>query len=101
VSWTTILLIAVGAYSFKALGLLGLGDRKLPAAAERVLALVPAALLAALVVVDTFSSGRSLVLDARAAGVAAGGTAALLRAPFPAVIAIAALVAAGIRQLGV
>ncbi len=98
-SWTTILLVAIGAYGFKAVGLLGLGDRNLPAAAERVLALVPAALLAALVAVDTFSSGRSLVLDARAAGVAAGGTAALLRAPFPVVVAVAALVAAAIRQL--
>ena len=51
-------------------GLVVLGSRHLPPVVERCLALVPAALISALVVMDTFSTGNELVLDARAAGVA-------------------------------
>ena len=66
----------------------------------RVTALLPVALLAALVAVQTLGSGGSLTLDARVAGLAAAATALLLRAPFLVVIAAAAIVAAGFRTAG-
>jgi branched-subunit amino acid transport protein len=100
VSWVAIVVLAAGAYACKALGLLAIGDRRLPSGFERVLALVPAALLAALIAVDTFGAGRSLVVDARAAGVAAGALVAWRRAPFPVVVVVAAAVTAGLRALG-
>jgi hypothetical protein len=62
-------------------------------------ALLPLALLAALVVVQTFGQGRSLVVDARAAGLAAAGVAVLLRAPFIVVIVVAAATAALLRAV--
>lgn len=99
-TWTLVVALAVGAYAFKVLGLVIIGDRTLPAALDRCVALIPAALFAALVVKDTFSSGRSLVLDARAVGVAAAAIAAWRRLPIAAVIGIGAAVTAGLRALG-
>lgn len=67
---------------------------------RRASALLPVALLAALVVVQVAGEGRSLVLDARVAGLLAGGVALLLRAPFLVVVVAAAVVAAAVRALG-
>ena len=89
-SWTAVLVLAAGAYAFKAAGVLAGGRLTAVAPVERLLTLLPPALLAALVVVQTFDSGRSLVLDARAAGVAVGAIAAWRRAPFIVVVVLAA-----------
>lgn len=96
-SWWLILALAVTAYGFKVLGLVLVGDRQLPAVLDRCLALIPAALIAALVVKDTFSIGQHLQLDARAAGVGAAVIAAWRKAPLIAVIVIGAVVTAAIR----
>ncbi len=66
---------------------------------QRAAALLPLALLAALVVVQTFGHGRSLSVDARAAGLAAAGVAVLGRAPFIVVVVVAAATAAVIRVI--
>jgi hypothetical protein len=58
------------------------------------------ALLAALAAVQTFATGTSLVIDARAAGVAVAVVALLLRAPFIVVVVAAAATAALLRLLG-
>lgn len=67
----------------------------------RIAALVTAALLAALVAVQTFTDGARLAVDARLAAVAAAAVALALQAPFVVVVVLAALVAAGLRALGV
>ena len=64
---------------------------------SRVTTLLPAALLAALVVMQTFTIGSTLVLDARAAGLLAAIIALLLRAPFIVVVIAAAGTAAALR----
>lgn len=70
-------------------------------ATSRALTLLPVALLAGLVAVQAFGGPQQqLVLDARAAGVGAAVVALLLRAPFLAVILVAAGVAGGLRALG-
>ena len=66
---------------------------------QRAAALLPLALLAALVVVQTFGKGHSLAIDARAAGLAAAGVAVLRRAPFIVVVVVAAAAAAGVRAV--
>ena len=66
---------------------------------QRAAELLPLALLAALVVVQTFSDGRSLVIDARAAGLAAAGVAVLRRAPFIVVVVVAAATTAVVRAV--
>ncbi len=97
--WTAILLTAIGAYLLKLAGL------SIPSSAlehplvHRVADLIPVALLAALVAVQVFASGQSLVLDPRAAGLLAAVVALLLRAPFIVVVLVAAVTAALIRLL--
>jgi branched-subunit amino acid transport protein len=66
---------------------------------QRAAALLPLALLAALVVVQTFGKGHALALDARAAGLAAAGVAVLRRAPFIVVVVVAAATAAAVRAV--
>lgn len=98
-TWTLVLALAAGAYACKAAGVLVIGSRRLPPALDRCLALVPAALISALIVKDTFSTGTELVLDARAAGVTVAAVAAWRRAPLIVVIALGAAVTALVRQV--
>jgi hypothetical protein len=98
-TWVAIGCTAAGCYALKVAGWL-LPARRLQAERlQRAAALLPIALLAALVVVETFGSGRSLTLDARAAGLAAAGIAVLRRAPFIVVVVVAAAAAALIRAV--
>ncbi|MEP7113542.1 MAG: AzlD domain-containing protein [Ilumatobacteraceae bacterium] len=98
-TWTLVLVLAAGAFGFKVLGLVVVGDRTLPATLGRCLALIPAALIAALVAKDTFSVGQHLQIDARVAGVGAATAAAWRRAPLLVVIVIGAAVTAAVRAL--
>ncbi|AJT64004.3 hypothetical protein T261_2321 [Streptomyces lydicus] len=99
-TWIAIGVTAVGCYLVKYLGLAapaGILERPL---VKRLAALLPVALLAALTAQQTFGEGQGLMLDARAAGVAAAAVALVLRAPFLLVVAVAVAVAAGVRALG-
>lgn len=98
-TWSLVLVLFVGAYAFKVTGLVILGGRTLPAVFDRCLVLIPAAVVTALVVKDTFSNGQELVLDARAAGIAVATIAAWRRAPLIVVIVLGAAVTAAVRQI--
>ena len=98
-TWTLVFALAAGAYFFKVLGLVIIGDRSLPPVLERCLALIPAALIAALVVKDTFSVGQHLQIDARVAGVGAAVLATWRKAPLIVVIVIGAGVTAAVRAV--
>lgn len=98
-SWGAVLVLSVGAYALKAAGLLG-GRAAGHPLVLRTVALLPPALLAALVVVQTLGSDAGIVLDERAAGLAAAGLAVWRRAPFVVVVVTAAAVTAGLRALG-
>jgi branched-subunit amino acid transport protein len=99
VTWTLIILLTLGAYAFKVTGLVFLGGRSLPPMFERCLALIPAAVVTALVMKDTFTNGQDLVLDARALGIAVAGVAAWRKAPLIVVIVLGAAVTALVRQI--
>ena len=98
-TWTLIILLTLGAYAFKVTGLVILGGRSLPPIFERCLALIPAAVVTALVMKDTFTQGQELVLDARALGVAVAVIAAWRKAPLIVVIVLGAAVTALVRQI--
>ncbi len=90
-TWTLVLALGAGAYLFKVLGLVVIGDRTLPPVLDRCLVLIPAALIAALIVLkDTFSVGQHLQIDARAVGVGAAAIVAWRKAPLIVVIVIGA-----------
>ena len=92
--WTAVLLACVGCYLLKLAGL-SLPERVLShPTVERVADLIPVALLAALVAVQSFSAGTALTLDARALGLAFAVVALLLRMPFLFVVVGASVVAA-------
>ena len=98
-TWAAIVVASVGCYLLKLAGL------SVPAAVlehpavERIADLLPVALLAALVGVQVFASGTSLVVDARLVGLGVAVLALLLRAPFIVVVVAAAAAAAVVRLL--
>jgi len=97
--WVTIGGLAAATAAIKAAGPLALGGRPLPARLLLVISLLAPALLAALVATQTFADEQSLVIDPRAAGVAAAAVAIALRAPLVVTIVLAAVVTAVLRAL--
>jgi hypothetical protein len=99
VIWATVIAASLGCYLLKLAGMSlpeSLLDRP---DVQRVAALLPVALLAALVVVGTFDADGALVVDARVAGVGAAVVALMLRAPFLVVIVVAAATTAIVRTV--
>jgi hypothetical protein len=95
--WVAILVASAGCYALKLAGL-SLPQRVLDhPVVERVADLIPVALLSALVAVQVWSQGPSLVVDARSAGLGFAVAALLLRAPFLVVVIGAAATAALVR----
>lgn len=99
--WMVIAVLAVVTFAIKAAGPLAVGGRELPGWALPVLALVAPALLAALTLVEALGADHgSFHVDARTAGVAVAGAAALRRAPVVVTLALAAGTAALLRAVG-
>lgn len=97
--WTGVLVASAACYGLKLAGL-SLPQRWLTdPRIQRIVPLIPVALLAALVGIQTFSTGRTLVVDVRAAALAVAVVAVLLRAPFLVVVVAAAATAALLRLL--
>jgi uncharacterized membrane protein len=99
--WFAVVAGSLGCYLEKLAGHLLPHSVLENASIRKVAGLMPVALLAALVAVQTFADGQQLVIDARVAGVAAAVVALLLRAPFLVVVVVAAVTAALLRATGV
>jgi branched chain amino acid efflux pump len=98
--WITIAALAAITALIKASGPVVLGGRELPPRANAVIGLLPAALLAALVVTETFGEADGgITFDARAAGLAAAGIAVIARQSLIVVVLAAAVAAAMVRAL--
>ena len=98
-AWTTVLVLTVATVLIRASGPVILGGRNLASPARRVVVLLAPALLAALVVTETLSDANGLVLDERAAGVAAAGLVLLWRDSLLLAMAVAVVVTATARAL--
>jgi hypothetical protein len=97
VTWVAVLVGALGCYAVKVAGL-SLPQRVLDdERVRRIAELLPIALLAALIVTQTFFNRQDPTLDARAAGLAAALGAVYLRAPFLLVVFVAAATTALLR----
>jgi branched-subunit amino acid transport protein len=96
-SWLVIAVVGTVTVLFKAAGPVLLGTRELPPRVASVVDVLAPAMLAALVVTQTVGGDREIVIDARLAGVVAGGIAVWLRAPLLLVMVVAAVTAALIR----
>jgi branched-subunit amino acid transport protein len=97
--WLLVAATGVATIALRAIGPAMLGGRELPPRFAGVVALLAPALLAALIATQTFGEGQKLVVDARAAGLAAAALALLARAPVLLVVVIAAVVTAAVRAV--
>lgn len=97
--WLAVLVGSAGCYALKLAGLSVPRRLLLNARVERISIILPIALLATLVAVQTFTTGTRLVVDARAAGVAVACLAVLVRAPFLVVVAVAVATTAVLRLI--
>ena len=95
--WTVIAVLAGVNFTIKATGPLLAGRRELPRTLQRLIDASVAGLVAALIVTGTFAAGRELVLDERAAGLAAAVVAVLARMPMLVVLVVAAATTALLR----
>ncbi len=98
-SWIALAALSAVSYALKAVGPLLAGGRQLGPRTRQVLDLAPVPLLAALIVVQTFSTGHRLVVDARAPALAVAAILVWRRAPFLVVVLAAAATAAALRAL--
>jgi branched-subunit amino acid transport protein len=97
--WLTVVVVGAATIAMKSLPALALGGREVPARVTGVFEALAPALLAALVVTQTFASDEELVLDARAVGLGAATVAVALRAPVVVAAVVAAVTAAIFRAL--
>ena len=97
--WIVVVAVGVATVALKATGPVLLGKRGLPPLLAGPVTMLAPALLAALVVTQTFGAGRHIVFDARLAGLAAGAVAVRLRAPLLVVLVVAAATAALVRAI--
>jgi branched-subunit amino acid transport protein len=72
-AWIMVALCAVTTFAIRAFGPVAVGSRTFGPRVSRVLSLLPAALLAALVITETVIQDGRLDVDARLAGVAFAG----------------------------
>jgi branched-subunit amino acid transport protein len=95
--WPAVVVASASCYALKVLGL-SLPKRLLDNRRVQVIAaLLPVALLAALIATQTLSHGQRLTIDARVPGVMCAVVAVVLRAPFLVVVALAAATTAAVR----
>jgi branched-subunit amino acid transport protein len=98
-TWIVVVGVGIATMAIKSLGPVLLGGRPLPDRVASIVQLLAPAVLSALVVTQTFGSGRSLVLDARILGVGAAAIALRFRAPVLVVVAVAAATTAIVRAV--
>ncbi len=97
--WLLIVLVAALTAAIKAAGPLALGGRELPAWFSSIVMVMPAAVLAALVVTAALANGEELAVGPDTAGVAAAGLIAWRGGSVIMCVLAAVAVTAGLRSL--
>lgn len=100
-TWGIVVLLAAGVWGQRFVGMF-VGGRVLARvpALGRLATLIPAAVVMAVVVQLSVTSGRTIVVDARAAGIAVAAVAVWRRAPFVVVVLVAAAATGIVRAVG-
>jgi branched-subunit amino acid transport protein len=98
--WALVAWLVASTATVRAAGPVALGGRELPVRAMRVISLLAPALLAALVVTETFrGEGSELTVDERALGVVGAGAVLARRGSILAAMAVAMALTAGARAV--
>jgi len=100
VTWTAVAVLAAGTLALKAVGPLVTGRRLLSGSVAGAVAMLPPALLAALVALQTLGDGRALTVDARLPAVAVAALAVWKGASLLTVVVLATVTAALLRLAG-
>jgi uncharacterized membrane protein len=99
-AWIVVAVLCVGTAIMRAVGPVAFGGRSLSGRGAAVVGLVAPALLGALVVYETVSTGgQGIELDARLVGLGAAALALVVRVPMIAVVLVAAVATALARLL--
>lgn len=98
--WAVVVLAALTTFVTKGVGPAATGARELPPRAVRVVVLLAAPLLAALVVTNALADGDELHVGADTAGALAAAVLVWKRVHVVVVVVAAAAVTAGLRALG-
>lgn len=99
-TWTAIVLLSIGTWGQRLLGMfVGAKVIERRPGLVRLATLIPAAVVTAVVVQLTVGDGTTIVIDARLAGMAVAGLLVWRRAPFVAVVVAAAATTALVRVL--
>lgn len=98
--WAAVLLGSAGTFVAKLVGYVVPASVLDRPRVRSIAGLLPIAMLAALVAVETFSADGSLTVDARVPALVVAVVALLLRAPFLVVVLAAAATAAVLRAVG-
>ena len=98
-AWVAVAIVGVATIAIKSCGALLIHGRELPARLGGMIALLAPAMLAALVMTNTFGGDHRLQLDPRAAGLAAAAIPVALRAPLLVTVITAAATAALVRAI--
>jgi branched-subunit amino acid transport protein len=98
-AWIAVAVVGGATIAIKSAGAMLLGGRELPSRLSGMIELLAPVMLAALVVSNTFGADHKLVLDARAAGLAAATIPMALRAPLLVTVFVAAATAAVVRAI--
>ena len=99
-AWALIAGCAAITFAIKAAGPIALGGRDLPDWFSRVVTLLAAALLSALVVTQAMADGEQLAVGADTAGVTTAGLLLWRGTPIAVAVVVAAAVTAGLRGIG-
>jgi branched-subunit amino acid transport protein len=97
--WILILLVAALTAAIKAAGPIALGGRELPAWFSSIVSVMPAAVLAALVVTAALANGEEWSVGPDTAGVAAAGIIAWRGGSVILCVVVAAALTAGLRAV--
>ena len=99
ISWVAMFVLGAGVYGQRLLGMVAVDTARMPVRWQAVLERVPLAIIAAVVALQTGTTGGALDLDARVVGVAAAGVCAWRRLPLVVIVLVAAGVTAVIRAV--
>lgn len=100
-TWTAVFALTAGSIGMRLIGMFAIGPvlERWPIL-RRVADVLPAAVVAAVIVQLSIVSAGRIVIDARAAGIAVAGLLVWRRAPLIVVAIAAAVTTAGVRALG-
>ncbi len=98
-TWAVVALLAVGVYGQRAIGATAVDTSTLDARRQRVIAALPLAIVAAVVVLQTLTTERALAADARLIGIAVAALCAWRRLPLLVTVLAAAAATAAVRAV--